>query len=194
MGKVFVISDLHLGHGGILSFNKQDGKRVRPFLNLHEMHDRIIEGWTSVVSPEDKVYVLGDVAFKMNQTIQGMLRDLPGKKRLVRGNHDLGKDSWYHGAGFSSLYGVRQIDGVWLTHVPMHPQSLSGRARGNIHGHLHANHVIADGYWDAARMYPNNAKSYRDLRYFNACVEPLDYVPRTIDSIVEERKWQDLHQ
>jgi calcineurin-like phosphoesterase family protein len=188
MAEVFVISDLHLGHGSTLSFKRPDGSPLRPFLNLHEMHDAIVKGWESVVTPSDKIYVLGDVSMKTNKMIQGLLADLPGKKRLVRGNHDLGPDSWYHAAGFKSIYGVRQINGVWLTHVPMHPQSLAGRAVGNIHGHLHDKFVLAH---EPIEVAPGSyvTRGTEDPRYFNACVEPLNYVPRTIDSIIEERQW-----
>jgi calcineurin-like phosphoesterase family protein len=185
MAEVFVISDLHLGHGSTLSFKRQDGAPLRPFLNLHEMHDAIVKGWESVVTPSDKIYVLGDVSLKANKMIQGLLADLPGKKRLIRGNHDLAPDAWYHGGGFKSIYGVRQINGVWLTHVPMHPQSLAGRAVGNIHGHLHDKVVT----WEDPENYVGEQFSGPDSRYFNACVEPLNYVPRSIDSIIEERQW-----
>ena len=136
------------------------------------------------MTPRDKVYVLGDVCMKINSVTQTFLRNLPGQKRLVRGNHDLAKDSWYHGAGFSRIYGVRQINGVWLTHVPMHPQTLAGRAIGNIHGHLHANFVMRIASWQTPEPDP---------RYWNACVEPMKYVPRTIDSIVEERQWRGMN-
>ncbi len=187
----FVISDLHLGHAGMLSFETTPGQRLRPFLNLHEMHGAIIDGWNSVISPSDKVYVLGDVSMKRNKMIQGLIHDLPGKKRLVRGNHDLGDDSWYKGCGFQRIYGVRQIDGVWLTHVPMHPQSLSGRAVGNIHGHLHERKIIIPRYLETVRA-GTNMWPYEDQRYWNACVEPMGYVPRTIASIVEERKWKQI--
>jgi calcineurin-like phosphoesterase family protein len=189
MGQVFVISDLHLGHAATLSFLRRDGSPLRPFLNLHEMHDRIIDGWNSVVTAQDKIYVLGDVSMKTNKMLQGLLADLPGKKRLIRGNHDLGKDSWYHGAGFKSIYGVRNINNVWLTHVPMHPQSMEGRAIGNIHGHLHDKYVVMRGYESQVRN-GYSTFPFADMKYFNACVEPLDYIPRTIDSIVEERKWR----
>lgn len=173
---VFVISDLHMGHKNIVRF-QHDGKPLRPFRDIHEMHSVIMERWCSVVTPQDKVYVLGDVA--MSRPGLELLRTLPGKKRLVRGNHDLMNDKWYHSVGFKALYGVRQLNGVWLTHVPMHPQSMSGRAIGNIHGHLHSNVVM--------QPWPRN--HIIDPRYFNACVEQIDYTPRSIESIINERKW-----
>lgn len=184
---VFVISDLHLGHKGIINFRRHDGQLLRPFDNIDVMHRAIIDGWCSVVTPQDKIYVLGDVAMGQKKMIQGLLHDLPGKKRLVRGNHDLNPDSWYHDAGFKVIYGVRHIQNVWLTHIPINPQCLEGRSIGNIHGHLHAQRI-----WNIRPMIgaPGQAgEGWSDSRYFNACVEPLDYVPRTIESIIAEKGW-----
>ena len=69
---------------------------------------------------------------------------------------------------FHEVYGVRQIDGYWLTHVPMHPECMS-RARGNVHGHLHANTIP-------------------DPRYLNVSVECVDYTPVSFDTARERLK------
>ena len=50
---------------------------------------------------------------------------------------------------------------------------------GNIHGHLHANEVQV--------ACPGG--THRDNLYFNACVEQMDYTPRSIESIAEQRGW-----
>jgi calcineurin-like phosphoesterase family protein len=88
-----------------------------------------------------------------------------GKKRLVRGNHDLYKTSKYF-EYFEEIYGSRQINGVWLTHIPMHPNSVE-RAKLNIHGHTHA--FCLD-----------------DPKYFNASVEAINYTPISIDTVLEK--------
>ena len=131
------------------------------------------------MKPDDKVYVLGDVS--MTKSTKSLLAGLPGTKRLVKGNHDHFSDNWYHEAGFTRIYGVRQLDGIWLTHVPMHPQSLSGRAIGNIHGHLHAHQVMYNP--------PGSSAVWADSRYFNASVERINYTPISIDEIKTERMW-----
>ena len=51
------------------------------------MHGYIADRWRSVVTQEDKVYVLGDVSAIKSTKL--LLAGLPGKKRLVRGNHDM---------------------------------------------------------------------------------------------------------
>ncbi len=162
MAEVFVISDTHLGHENILKF-EHDGKPLRSFKSLTEMHVDIIDKWNATVTPRDKVYHLGDVAF----TKEGLhlLQMLNGKKRLVRGNHDLFKTNLY-AEYFDEIYGVRQMNGLWLTHVPMHPHSVE-RAKLNIHGHTHA-------------------YCLEDPKYFNASVEAINYTPISIDEIREK--------
>lgn len=161
MGEVFLISDTHFGHKNILKF-EHNGKPLRPFSSLTEMHVEIIDRWNATVSPQDKVYHLGDVAFsKDGLKIMALLN---GKKRLVRGNHDLFKTRLYL-EYFDEIYGVRQINGVWLTHVPMALSCVDQpRVKMNVHGHIHG-HVID---------HP---------KYFNACVEQINYTPVSIDEL-----------
>ena len=166
MGKIFVISDTHFGHTNILKF-EHDNKPLRPFSSLEEMHSIIIERWNSVVMPGDKVYHLGDVAFRKESMY--ILHGLNGKKRLIRGNHDLFKTSFYLDF-FKEVYGVRQINGAWLTHVPMHQGAVNqDRVKVNIHGHIHAN--IID--------HP---------KYFNVSVENIDYTPVALEDILQRIK------
>ncbi len=166
MAEIFVISDTHLGHADILTFLREDGTPLRPFRSLEEMHITIAERWNRVVTPRDKVYHLGDVAFTLEGlAIIGMLN---GKKRLVRGNHDLFTTRTYL-RYFKEIYGVRQINGVWMTHVPMDIGSVQQpRVKLNVHGHLHE-------------------KVVRHEKYFNACVEQINYTPVSIDEIMVKR-------
>ena len=94
---------------------------------------------------------------------------LNGKKRLVRGNHDLFKTRLYL-EYFQEIYGVRQINGVWLSHAPMALECVEGkRVKLNAHGHLHANTID----------HP---------KYRNVCVEQIDYTPISLDELVHERR------
>lgn len=184
MAEVFVISDTHFGHGNILKFKRHDPdydgeasedtrEWLRPFKTLTEMHVEMIDRWNSVVTDKDKVYHLGDVA--MSKQGLRVLHLMNGKKRLVKGNHDLYKGALY-AEYFDEIYGVRQINGIWLTHVPMHTQSVySERVKINVHGHLHANRVMTPlDEFDECVVDP---------KYFNACVECINYTPISIDEI-----------
>lgn len=179
---IWLWSDLHLGHANILKFRKDDGTRLRSeFQSLHDMFGVMCERYHERVKPGDEVYFLGDIALSpLGRRQMLAISTWPGQKRLVRGNHDLFNDKDYHDAGFQSIYGVRQINGVWLTHVPMHPGSLSGRACGNVHGHLHAATVKVPGmHYEAAE----------DGRYFNVSVERIGYAPIHLEEILAITKW-----
>lgn len=156
MAELFLISDTHFGHENILTFERRDGTPLRPFASLTEMHVRMVENWNRVVGPKDIVYHLGDVAFsKEGLVLLGMLN---GRKRLVRGNHDGFKIRLYL-QYFHEVYGVRQIDRYWFTHVPMHDESVHQRnCLGNIHGHLHEKDDLSP-------------------KHLNVSVERIEYTP-----------------
>ena len=80
MSKVFYTADWHIGHPGIAS-------KFRPCFSSDEEHDAIIRrNYLEVVTKRDVVFFLGDICFK--QYSLDFIRDLPGDKRLVLGNHD----------------------------------------------------------------------------------------------------------
>lgn len=83
--KVFAISDLHL------SINNP--KPMDIFGEVWEGYlDKIFEDWKQKVSEEDVVLLSGDFswAMKLEDTQKDfeMLSSLPGKKIIIRGNHD----------------------------------------------------------------------------------------------------------
>ena len=99
----------------------------------------MVERWNARVRPNDKVYHLGDITMSTAAKSLHILSRLNGEKVLIKGNHDLHKLSQYE-AHFKDVRGSHQLAGLLLTHIPVHPQSLS-RWKANVHGHLHANVV-----------------------------------------------------
>lgn len=85
MSKIFVTSDLHFGHKNILKFNPE----TRPYDNIEEHDEALIDNWNSVVGPNDVVWNLGDLSFhrNFNKTLD-ILGRLNGKHHLILGNHD----------------------------------------------------------------------------------------------------------
>ena len=83
--KVFAISDLHL------SINNP--KPMDIFGPVWDGYlDKIFSDWKEKVSEEDLVLLAGDFswAMKLEETKEdfNLLKDLPGKKVIIRGNHD----------------------------------------------------------------------------------------------------------
>ena len=76
-------SDTHFGHTNIIRYSN------RPFKDVNHMNEEIIRKWNSVVSPEDTVYHLGDVALGKIDDSLACVGRLNGTKILVDdGNHD----------------------------------------------------------------------------------------------------------
>lgn len=166
MANIFLISDTHFSHAGVCTFTEADGvTKIRPWTDPDEMDEELVKRWNSVVRPQDKVYHLGDVVIK-EKALNIMYR-LNGDKVLIRGNHDIFKDSAYN-KHFRSLRGCHVLDGMIMTHIPIHSDSM-GRFKVNIHGHLHTNQVMLDGK--------------PDPRYFSVCVERIDYTPISLEDI-----------
>lgn len=78
----YYIADLHLGHANIIRFDN------RPFADLTEMHDTILNNWNSRVTGNDTVYVIGDFIWAKESEWPFYLGPLAGNKVLITGNHD----------------------------------------------------------------------------------------------------------
>lgn len=131
---LWIISDTHFTHANFLNFTDAAGNQIRPFSSVQEMDDCMVTRWNETVRPGDHVYHLGDVAMRREHL--AIVKQLHGKKRLVRGNHDIFKTKDYLSCGFQEIYGVRVLHDMIFSHIPLHPLSL-GRFLGNVHGHLH---------------------------------------------------------
>lgn len=161
MPEIFLISDTHFGHMGVCRFLRNDGTKLRPWDDPKEMDEELIKRWNSVVKPEDKVYHLGDVAMKKPEL--KTLDRLNGHKRLIRGNHDIFSTRAYL-QYFKEIYGVRVLEDMILSHIPLHPESVTKRYKTNVHGHLHANLLNSPVH-------------------FCVCVEQIDYTPIHIEEL-----------
>ena len=173
MPSVFLVSDTHFGHTGVCRFTRTDGvTKLRPWDNADEMDEFMVKAWNERVKPTDKVYHLGDVV--INRKALKIMHRLNGDKVLIRGNHDIFRDSEYR-EHFRELRAYHVMNGLILSHIPVHEASL-GRFGCNIHGHLHANRVMKARGVDARTgeiLYSDEI----DPRYWCACVEQTDFAP-----------------
>jgi calcineurin-like phosphoesterase family protein len=167
--KIWVISDTHFGHENMYRFTTFDGThRVRErFMHAAEADIYMCDQWAQRVRPWDHVYHLGDVGFTRDAV--GLVKKLPGKKRLVLGNHDQLDMSVYRECGFQKIMLCRFYEGLLLTHMPVHPSCLWGeRIRANIHGHTHERQVVS---------------APGEKPYMNVCVEHTDYCPVDLEDL-----------
>lgn len=128
----------------------------------------MIQRWAELVKPQDHIYHLGDVC--MNRENHGaeafvrLIRSLPGHKRLILGNHDHLKMKWYIEAGFQKIRASSMLEGLLLTHYPVHESSIGMRAIGNVHGHTHDHPDIGS-------------------RHLNISVERTNYEPIPLEEV-----------
>lgn len=79
---IFLTADHHFGHRNIIKYEK------RPFENVKQMDEVLINNWNSVISKDDIVIHLGDFALASTKYTNRYLEQLNGCKILVYGNHD----------------------------------------------------------------------------------------------------------
>jgi len=183
MSNRFVISDTHFGHTNSWEkFKLPNGDPLRPFTSTEEMDETMVDRWNAKVGPHDTVYHLGDVV--INRKSLHHVSRLNGKKRLVRGNHDIFKDVDYRDVGFESLYGVRVfVDKFILSHIPLHPDCITDRFKVNVHGHLHANEVMRTITKRTKTNHVAFDVTEIDPRYMCVSVEHTNYEPLSFEEV-----------
>ena len=80
--KIFFTSDTHWGHANILGFCN------RPFANVEEMNNKLIENWNKKVPTDGLVFHLGDFAWGGYPFWKNIRSQLNGEIILIKGNHD----------------------------------------------------------------------------------------------------------
>ena len=192
MSQIYLISDTHFG--------SMYWSKYRHFNSPSEMDEQLFETWCATVGPNDKVYHLGDVANSKESLRK--VKTLPGKKCLIKGNHDYYKLKEYFGIFYDirSLHTI-QFQGaseivellrgpksttrsvksdVIFTHIPIASEQLN-RYPINVHGHLH--------YFDETCP--------KDPRYINICLDwrlrncksifvPLEEIEEQINKYIHE--------
>lgn len=176
MSSLWFVGDLHLGHANIITFLDKDGQRIRPFDDISHHDETLIANINQYVKPEDRLYFLGDIV--INRKALPMLSRINGKKKLIKGNHDIFKLPDYL-PYFEDIaaYRIYPKDGIIMSHIPVHPNQLEFRFKFNVHGHLHSNLVLGGEH----PMTP-------DKRYMNLCPEHTKFMPVSYDQILEEKK------
>lgn len=175
--RTWLYADPHFYHHGVCRFTRRDGSPLRPWDDADEMSEQMINDYNEIVHPEDRVYILGDVAMNRRALDRSVPR-LQGRKVLVKGNHDVDKLSYYS-KYFDDIRAYVVKKGFILSHIPIHPGSM-GRWAVNIHGHLHYQRVGKSGWDDIS-----DREAEPDPRYICVSVEHTDYKPILLDRVLE---------
>jgi calcineurin-like phosphoesterase family protein len=128
---VFFTADTHFGDHRVLNISK------RPFSSVDEMDGTIMEGWNTVIEPEDEVWHLGDFA-RTAKIAAGVFPLLNGRKHLIIGNNDppaVLPLNWISVQSYAEI----EVDGIPLVlcHYPFRTWNRMGKGAINLHGHSH---------------------------------------------------------
>ena len=140
--KTFITSDLHFGHKNIMNFCPDSRRRFNN--DLAYMNEAMVTEWNDLISAEDTVYILGDVAFMSGSDAAKMVKRLNGTKILVRGNHDRKTllDVNFRKC-FAEVHDYLDINynghKIVMSHYPFLEWDQMHRGSVHFHGHLHGN-------------------------------------------------------
>lgn len=166
---IYFISDTHFYHSNIIKYCD------RPFNNINEMNETIINNWNNIVNKQDTIYHLGDFCLSSDDEIKNIFNRLNGNIILIRGNHDRKPVKFYEEIGFKVLTHAPIILDEYklmLSHVPL-PDSKIKKGYINLHGHIH-NKKISD--------------DYSEKKHINLSVDVTNYKPISLDEIDEIRR------
>jgi calcineurin-like phosphoesterase family protein len=169
MNKTWLITDTHFDHDRIGVYcDRPDG-----------WMDKILKNWRDIVKDEDTVIHLGDVQVGHKQSLDALLKSLPGMKILVRGNHDQASKLWYMRNGFQFACDGISFAGVTFTHRPVN--SLYDGTDLNIHGHVH------NSAWNPTKPF------HRLLAIEHVDYRPVDLL-KWVNMARSERHWADYRK
>jgi len=169
--KAYLIADTHFLH------DKMGFYCGRP----DDFGKKIINQWQNTVKPHDLVYHLGDVIWGTRDQLTAIMKDLPGVKILIRGNHDKNhSNNWFLTAGFAAVLEKAQVSGVILSHWPaVMNQAEINRGLINVHGHFHNNPV---------RKWEKNLVERITPSHYLLSLEEVHYRPVPLNDVIR-RKW-----
>lgn len=167
---LYFISDTHFSHTNVIEYEN------RPFNNIDEMNQFIINSWNKIVHQNDIVFFLGDFALgEIDKEVA--YRELPkllnGEIHFIKGNHDrsyktLEKYFIIHDNEYMFDYNNYHFI---LSHRPLMSNKIP-KGYINIHGHIHS-HLLDSTLFDPST-------------HINVSVESLDYTPISVLDIVKQ--------
>ena len=162
----WVTADQHWNHGRIVEFEP-----VRATLPAD--HNQVmLERWCETVSADDLLVHLGDVCLGKKEDFTAISSVLPGRKFLIRGNHDRAPAAFYEQHGFTLIPEFWVDYRGWRVRFQHRPDYERVHVRCPktlvVHGHVHS-------------------KTLADRRNINCSVEVTAFTPVWITDILDAR-------
>ena len=195
----FYISDLHFYHANMNS--RMDN---RGFKDVEEMNNFMISQWNSRVRKNDEVVILGDFSWAQGEDTNEILKQLNGRKFLIKGNHDYYlKDHKFNRSYYEWVKDYAEVNDngrkVILSHYPLfcYPGQYRKDTNGNaktymLFGHVHNTFdmKLVDDFKTITRNTLRQAHGYKDpqpipCNMINCFCMYSNYIPLTLDEWIE---------
>lgn len=181
----FFTSDTHFGHANIIRLCN------RPFKDVEEMNEKLVENWNRVVPEDGTVFHLGDFAFGGSSVWNSIIPRLNGHINLIIGNHDRKNLRQGYMSYFDMVVPQLQIEiednSIYLNHYPFLCYGGSYRGVWQLFGHVHSG-PQADGL-DISRLRVLLPTQY-DVGVDNNNFTPISY--REVKEKIESQKNESL--
>jgi calcineurin-like phosphoesterase family protein len=148
---IWFASDYHFCHANVI---KYDG---RPFSNVKEMNQVLVDNWNEKVKPNDVVFYLGDLSFerKFDDTLD-LINQLNGKIHFILGNHDderiirkldrFESVSDYINLSVTDSDNPRKKQSIMMMHYPILSWDKAHHGEWHLHGHCHGSLMNNEEY------------------------------------------------
>ena len=167
---IWFTSDTHFNHANVIKYSQ------RPFEDLEDMTETLIERWNACVQPGDTIYHLGDFALswgkKLKDLCDSLLERLNGQKWLIVGNHDREEVTknprWVKVVHYHEIkldLGGEHRQRIVMCHYAMRSWNQMQRGSWMLHGHSHGNLEDIGG------------------KIMDVGVDAQDYAPVSLDAV-----------
>ncbi len=174
---LYFTSDTHFWHDNIIKYCN------RPFNNVEEMNDTLIDLINDTVPPQGTLFHLGDFAFTGNiERLEEILARINCDVHLIMGNHDY--QSKYNRESVRNLFESvhdtlylvvddEEMDGeqgIFLCHYPMATWNQAMKGSWNLFGHIHSGQYSSSSE-DKVAVHP----AQYDVGVDNNNFKPVSY-------------------
>lgn len=183
---IFFTADTHFGHRNVINFSN------RPFKDVYEMNQTLVDNWNDTVSDKDIIFMLGDFSMRLGSgAINHIFYSLRGKKYLILGNHDRNiKQPWEKIDNMINISirdpELKEPQRITLCHYPMLSWYQSHKGAWQLYGHLHgelSNKTLAeDGFDISKKLTPLQLDVGVDVHNYR----PISY--QEVKEIIKKQK------
>lgn len=191
---IYFSADHHFGHKNIPRL------AGRPWSDVDEMNEDLIDIWNSKVAPGDMVYYVGD--FSLSMKALALVPRLNGEIILIAGNHeecwtghrDAGKAARalarYEASGLAEVHPSGRLQmslgdmDVLVSHLPYYGDSRHDERYVDLRPKDEGLPIICGHVHGAWRAYGGNGRSHRGQ--VNVGVDVWDFAPVSEEAVIEE--------